>query len=426
MQLNEIIENYSIKEISDRTRIAVENIEYLAEREWGAMRKVQALGFINIIEREYGADLSDLRREATEYYSSHSSDDTGSRIYSESPVREHGGGGNLFSKILLFVLLSLIAGGAWYLFVARNSDLSKMNAAHLQEGIYDSIVKVANNWLGEGKSGENGGIYPEKNVSQREKNDSAENEKRSGGSENGIEKKREDAAETAEKPLPDIELKYADEKNREGGSKKDDTDGMKPVDDAKAEENRNDSILKISDVLPLVEDEGKNETKKGTKAESEPENGAMADDIDTLQPEVPSLVSDTEKNESIFEKSEEKSLAKREEKSGEKAAPKKSEAGGAKVVVFYPRSKIWIGFRNLKSGKRTAEVLEKGKELTFDTSKADYILATGHGIIEFRDAGGKKLLNLNDGVKHFFMIARGGVREIAHEEFQKLNGSKVW
>jgi hypothetical protein len=89
---------------------------------------------------------------------------------------------------------------------------------------------------------------------------------------------------------------------------------------------------------------------------------------------------------------------------------------------MHPRSKIWVGYTNLRTMKRTAKVT--ADDLTFDTATGDYILAVGHGQIDFRTRSGEK--KLNDGTRHFFMIAQGDVREISHEEFQRLNKSKVW
>ena len=71
MQLNEILEENSIKTISQKTKISDSNLEALFEGNFTALQKTKALGFIAIVEREYHADLSALREEALEYYSSH-------------------------------------------------------------------------------------------------------------------------------------------------------------------------------------------------------------------------------------------------------------------------------------------------------------------------------------------------------------------
>ncbi len=67
MQLNEILEENSVKTISQKTKILESNLESLFAGKFDTLQKTRALGFIAIIEREYNADLSRLREEALEY-----------------------------------------------------------------------------------------------------------------------------------------------------------------------------------------------------------------------------------------------------------------------------------------------------------------------------------------------------------------------
>jgi hypothetical protein len=69
MQLNEIIEENTLPAISRKTRLSIENLEKLFENNFSGFRKVQALGFISILEREYRADLSDLREACETFFS---------------------------------------------------------------------------------------------------------------------------------------------------------------------------------------------------------------------------------------------------------------------------------------------------------------------------------------------------------------------
>jgi len=47
MHLNDILQKYSIEEISQTTRIPARNLESLLHGEWSHLKKVQALGFIS-------------------------------------------------------------------------------------------------------------------------------------------------------------------------------------------------------------------------------------------------------------------------------------------------------------------------------------------------------------------------------------------
>ena len=110
MQLNDILEEHSIKAISKKTNISEENLEYLVTSNFDALKKIKALGFISIIEREYHADLGRLREQALEYYST-AVEETG--ITMGFPIVEEKKGR---SKFLLFFSLLLLGYASWYFF----------------------------------------------------------------------------------------------------------------------------------------------------------------------------------------------------------------------------------------------------------------------------------------------------------------------
>jgi len=66
MSLKELIDTYGLKDISTRTRISNDNLLNLLNEDFASMNKTNALGFIKILEREYGVDLSKLRQSVLE------------------------------------------------------------------------------------------------------------------------------------------------------------------------------------------------------------------------------------------------------------------------------------------------------------------------------------------------------------------------
>ena len=68
MQLNEILEENTIKSISQKTKISEENLENLLAANFDALKKIKALGFISILEREYNTDLSALKANQNCFY----------------------------------------------------------------------------------------------------------------------------------------------------------------------------------------------------------------------------------------------------------------------------------------------------------------------------------------------------------------------
>jgi len=109
MQLNEILEEHSLKSICEKTNISEENLEALFSGEFDVLKKVKTMGFISIIEREYNADLTSLKSQALEYYNTHI-DDNGI-VLETAPVVEKRRGR---SKLFVFVVLLLLGTASWY------------------------------------------------------------------------------------------------------------------------------------------------------------------------------------------------------------------------------------------------------------------------------------------------------------------------
>ncbi len=110
MQLNEILEENTIKGISQKTKISEDNLENLLAANFNALKKIKTLGFISILEREYNADLSALRKEALVHYSQETEDNNFTVVI---PVVEEKRGK---SKLFLFIILALLASASWYFF----------------------------------------------------------------------------------------------------------------------------------------------------------------------------------------------------------------------------------------------------------------------------------------------------------------------
>ncbi len=111
MQLNEILEENSIKGISQKTKISEENLQNLLNANFHTLKKIKTLGFISIVEREYKADLNALREEALEYYRQHEEDNSFSIA---PPVMEDK---KTKSKLFIFSVLALLVFVSWYFFI---------------------------------------------------------------------------------------------------------------------------------------------------------------------------------------------------------------------------------------------------------------------------------------------------------------------
>ncbi len=121
MQLNEILEENTVKAISTKTNIAEDNIDALIEANFEKLQRVKTMGFISIIEREYNADLSALKEQALEYYNAHNTNESVT-LGVPMPAEDKKGR----SKWFMFIVLFLIVYAIWYAF--DNYDKEQLNA----------------------------------------------------------------------------------------------------------------------------------------------------------------------------------------------------------------------------------------------------------------------------------------------------------
>ncbi len=63
-----ILQNIGVQKIHEDTHISRSDAESIIHERYSQLNKVQLLGFISILEREYGLDLSSLKNNALAYY----------------------------------------------------------------------------------------------------------------------------------------------------------------------------------------------------------------------------------------------------------------------------------------------------------------------------------------------------------------------
>ena len=131
MQLNDILEENSVRAISQKTKISEGNLENLLAKNFENLKKVKTLGFISILEREYHADLNVLRDDAHEYYSNLNEDRS---VMLGRPVQEEKKGK---SKFFLFLILGLLGYATWYFL----TQFDKKNLSELIPFIDEATIE---------------------------------------------------------------------------------------------------------------------------------------------------------------------------------------------------------------------------------------------------------------------------------------------
>jgi len=393
MQLNEVIEENSLATISKRTRISVENIERLVQRDFGSMKRVKALGFISILEREFGIELDGLRQECIEYFRPYPEEEFDAKLVVTVPEsNEHSGG--YLSKILMLLVLFAVGYGAWYFFTNNKNSFQDSNTSvHADTSFIATIVGQAKAWLGDSSSLEKNtsdGTQPAKGVWA---------ESDTASPQEGFIEEKPEARSTEEAPVEEKNDTALEEQIiREVKAEQQD------LLTKKQEENRTDALT----IEGLI---GADElTIKELPAE-EPAQEMLA-------VEVPSMVNETKVNEIVS--ASEKVQKQPQEKKEPKQKPKKIDK--RKLVILHPTKKVWVGYTNLETMKRAAKVIEK--DIEFDTGSGSWILVAGHNAFNFVIRG--KTITPKKREKNYFLIKNGKVKSISQKEFQKLNKSTVW
>ncbi|MBN2869809.1 MAG: hypothetical protein JXK04_02525 [Campylobacterales bacterium] len=70
-QTFEDLQSYGAEKIHEKTHISRDKVELLLTKSYGEIGRVQFMGFMSILEREFGIDLSTVRAEYSEYWQEH-------------------------------------------------------------------------------------------------------------------------------------------------------------------------------------------------------------------------------------------------------------------------------------------------------------------------------------------------------------------
>ncbi len=119
------------EEIFKRTYIAPKNVKCLKEENFKELgSKSRAVGFISILERQLGLDLSELRQKAEEYFANHQEEH-----HSGFHIPE-GMGERKKAPLLKILIFLIIAAGAYYLYFVETKKGRK--TAPLQQDFFSS------------------------------------------------------------------------------------------------------------------------------------------------------------------------------------------------------------------------------------------------------------------------------------------------
>ena len=133
------LKKIGLKEVSNKTFINLENLTLLLDKDFSKLNKTKAMGFIQILQREFDVDLNELKNEYLAFHNSNIKKveiipkETSQNLYAEEEPK----------KFLPYILLALGALlGAYLLFNDSNSP-KNVNFVDLNVVKNDAITEEA-------------------------------------------------------------------------------------------------------------------------------------------------------------------------------------------------------------------------------------------------------------------------------------------
>lgn len=150
MKLKELIDIEGLESVSEKTNISIYNLNSLADRDFKKLNRVKALGFSQILSREYNIDTSDLESDIRAYFEDNSSVDNNNEPILVSPDKLKPK--KSFSK---WIVLLFLIGGLWYFYHSGKLDglvtstpneeediLSANSTANISEDTANKIIVI--------------------------------------------------------------------------------------------------------------------------------------------------------------------------------------------------------------------------------------------------------------------------------------------
>ena len=137
MNADKFFEKYSIEEISKRTKISPISLRYIKNKEYEKIPRVKFMGFVNIIQREFNIDLSDLIEE---YNTATDSIPQKEETLKTKPIKKERN--NLI--FILSIILLLITGGLIYTYTSGEKETNTTQETPLEVTAVETNKTIEN------------------------------------------------------------------------------------------------------------------------------------------------------------------------------------------------------------------------------------------------------------------------------------------
>jgi len=393
MPLNDLVKDYSITTIAQKTNIPVEILEKLVNKEWESLQLAKSKGFIAIIEREFNVDLSELKDEASEYYASHKKEDVFRPIDLVDAQSVGGGAGKIVTNIVALLTIALVAYAGWFYFVKPKSNSVSQSESN-SSGLIKESINAAKNLVGIQDT-------------PKESSKSTDNDSKKEEATKVVEEKNRTSAPLAENKKVEEQKKF------------DITTDVKESNSSVAIDNN--SSNKVVETLALSTNSTKSVEANGTLNLDKEANKSIKEDVETLLEENKTTQEEklSEQNSTLLaeEKIEDTNITLASEDNSS------SNTIATKVTIKPNVKAIWVGVYNLESGKRVAKVVNGSFD--FDTDGADLAIVTGHSKFEISTDSGLDKKFDGRGRKYLY-INKDEIKELTKLEYKALTKKRAW
>jgi len=360
------LKTVGLKKVSNKTFINESDLAAFLEQDFDKINKTRALGFIQILEREYPVKLDELRKAYLAHYHQNQKNEKQDLFVHAKAEHEYE-----WQKYLLWIVpLFLFIVALWYFNGSDKSELSTLESeeAVVSTDINSDIVTKA-----------------EHNLIKFEENNSAGNEI--------------------------INSPRVSPFRREGEANKTPLVAVKDTDSNLSEESKNDDIDLDAMVKQMVQ-----EYNLSTDQETEKSSTDITADIEkNVSAPVAVIAAPSKKEKKQVKKSK---VIKAEKKS--RTAEKKNVTVNSKLYIK-PHKKSWVGIIYLDDYTKKDFLIRK--ILKLDASRPQLIVI-GQKEFEIFNNGYSYRFRGRGPVR--FIYKNGDIMEITNSEFRKYSKGTAW
>jgi hypothetical protein len=384
MPLNDLIKDYSLTTISQKTNIPIEVLDKLLNKEWESLQATKAKGFIAIIEREFNLDLSELKDEANEYYKTHQKEEP-HRPIDLVDAQSISNGSKIVTNIVALFAFILVLYAIWfYFFKDKNGEIVPEDSN--SSGLIKESINRAKNLVG---------------IQDKKPQKLQESKKVVATTDNNKSEKEEQVTQTEPKEEPKKKFDITTDVQKSEKSIENNT----TLNQSNTDNESNNS----NEVINLATNNKKVEENSSINKEVE----SLLEENTTSKEEAKEELNSTqESNNTLTEDNQESNVSN------------EISATTINSITIKPTVKaIWVGIYDLKTHKRVPKLFSR--EYKFNTNGDDIAIVTGHSKFKIATDNGIEKKFSGKGRKYLY-VSNEGIKEITKGEYRALTKRKAW